>query len=372
MGSRQNYTLRSADTDADKAAIYRFRFDVFGREMGLLGPIENWEEHSFHDPDDEHSHHILAETGGTVIGAIRTTHGEHCANSPELLDTYELAPFLEVLTPDQIGVVTRLMVSSELRGSLLSLHLVKKTAEYCLQQGIECVFIDCQPHLVPFYQRYGYRSYRTVFNDPYVGVLVPLVLIVSDFEHLAQVRSPFYKIITSMREPNPELAHTLSSMINNVPSIVTEELQGDDFFQEAINHHLEHNQDEDLGVLAGLSTEDINMLTRGSYLMRCKQDDVIIHESHATRTMFLVIDGTLECQHEGKTLGFVSKGDIVGEFAYLANTARSADVKVISSEASVLAFEIKHMNRLIETHPRLAARCLMNLSRSLCLKFINQ
>jgi len=127
-----------------------------------------------------------------------------------------------------------------------------------------------------------------------------------------------------------------------------------------------------LGVLAGLSTEDINTLTHGSYLMRCKQGDVIIQQGHATRTMFMIIDGTLECLQEGKTLGFVNKGDVVGEFAYLANTVRTADVKVISEEASVLAFEIKHMNRLIENHPRLAARCLMNLSRSLCMKFVNQ
>lgn len=368
------YALCAAKSDAEKAAIYRFRFDVFGREMGLLGPVENWQEPSFSDPMDEHSHHIYADTGDAIIGAIRTTSGTACTHSAEFLETYELAPFLDVLAPEQVAVVTRLMVSSEQRGSLLSLHLVKQTAEYCLEQGVECVFIDCQPHLVPFYQRYGFRSYRTVFNDPYVGVLVPLVLIISDTDHLAQVRSPFFKIITRQREPNPELAQTLSALIHHAPSIVTEEIHGDDFFQEAINHHLENttDPDEDWGVLEGLSTEDINTLTHGSYLMNCKQGDVIIHTNHATRTMFLVIEGTLECQQEGKTLGFVNKGDVVGEFAYLTNAPRTADVTVVSEVASVLAFEIKHMNRLIESHPRLAARCLLNLSRSLCMKFINQ
>ena len=373
MSSRSSYAMLTAQTEAEKDAIYRFRFDVFGHEMGLLGPVENWEEPRFLDSTDAVSHHIFAESQGSIIGAIRTTHGEACANSEEFLETYELAPFLEVSTADQIAVVTRLMVSSELRGSLLSLHLVKQTAEYCLSQGVECVFIDCQPHLVPFYQRYGFRPYRTVFNDAYVGVLVPLVLIVSDFDHLAQMRSPFLKIIKSMREPNPELATTLSSMISHVPSIITEETHGDDFFQEAINAHLEVEPDsnEDAGILEGLSAEEIQTLTHGSYLMRCKQNDVIIHESHATRTMFLVIDGTLECQHQGKTLGFVNKGDVIGEFAYFANTPRSADVIVVSEEASLLAFEVKHMNRLIETHPKLAARCLLNLSRSLCMKFLN-
>ena len=374
MNKLPSHTMRTAHTDVEKEAIYRFRFDVFGREMGLLGPIENWKEPSFSDPSDEYSHHIYADTSDVIIGAIRTTHGEACTSSTEFLETYELAPFLNVLAPEQIAVVTRLMVSSELRGSLLSLHLVKQTAEYCLEQGIECVFIDCQPHLVPFYQRFGFRSYRTVFNDAYVGVMVPLILVISDFNHLAQVRSPFLKMITNMRKPNPELAQILSGMINHVPSIVTEESHGDDFFQKAINHHLTDTTDseEDWGVLEGLPPEDINTLTHGSYLMRCKQGDVIIHKSHATRTMFLVIDGTLECQHEGKTLGFVNKGDVVGEFAYLTNTPRTADVIVVSEEANVLAFEIKHMNRLIESHPRLAARCLLNLSRSLCMKFINQ
>ena len=83
MSSRSSYAMLTAQTEAEKDAIYRFRFDVFGDEMGLLGPVENWEEPRFLDSTDAVSHHIFAESQGSIIGAIRTTHGEACANSEE-------------------------------------------------------------------------------------------------------------------------------------------------------------------------------------------------------------------------------------------------------------------------------------------------
>ena len=374
MVSTPSYTLHSATNQEQKDRIYRFRFDVFGREMGLLGPLENWAEPSFSDPADAHSHHIFAESEGEVVGSIRITSGQFCAEYDEYNETYELAPFLGEFSPDQIAVVTRLMVNGAYRGSALSLHLIKITAEHCQKEGIECVFIDCQPHLVPLYQRYGFRSYRTVFNDPYVGILVPLVIVLPDLDHLAEVRSPFYKIFKNGPQLAPEKLRAVSRLINSVPSIVTEELQGDEFFQDILTQHLDiigDDQEEDWSVLEGLTPEDISVLSHGSYMMLCKQNDVLIHKNHATRTMFLVIDGLLECQVDGKSVAFVNKGDVVGEFAYLTNAPRTADIIVVSEQASVLAFEKKHMLRLIDSHPRLAARCLLNLSRSLCVKFIN-
>ncbi|NKB77721.1 MAG: GNAT family N-acetyltransferase [Gammaproteobacteria bacterium] len=374
MENRPSYELHPAETQAQKDEIYRFRFDVFGREMGLLGPLENWKEPSFSDLADTHSYHFFAEFDDEVVGSVRITSGDFCATSDEFAETYELQPFLTELAPKEIAVVTRLMVSSEYRGSVLGLHLVKETADYCLDNEVECVFIDCQPHLVPLYQRYGFRSYRTIFNDPYVGVMVPLVLVISDFDHLMQVRSPFLRMIKKKRKPNPERIAIINSFISHVPSIVTEELQGDEFFHDAVNKHLldtDGESEEDWSVLEGLSADDISTLSHGSYMMQCTKGDTIIQKNHATKTMFLVIDGLLECQVDGKPMAFVSKGDVVGEFAYLTNAPRTADIVVVSDEASVLAFEKKHMLRLIESHPRLAARCLLNLSRSLCVKFIN-
>jgi len=59
MSSKRKFEITAATTPAEREAIYRFRFDVFGREMGLLGPLTLWEEPSFHDELDEQSHHFL-------------------------------------------------------------------------------------------------------------------------------------------------------------------------------------------------------------------------------------------------------------------------------------------------------------------------
>ncbi len=375
MTKSQSYAICSASTTAQKQAIYRFRFDIFGREMGLLGSLDLWEEPSFHDELDEQSYHFFAESDGIVVGSIRITHGKPCATSEDFLKTYELNKFLTVLPPEKLAVATRLMVSSRFRGSNLSLRLMKRAAEYCIDQGVECVFIDCQPHLVPLYQRFGFRPYRTVFNDPYVGVLMPLVIIISDFDYLQQVRTPLWKIISTKRQQvNPNLVNALNSLIDSAPSIITEEHDGKEFFLEAVNGHLRAKSklDEKWGFLEGLSSEDINTLVHGSYLLRCKKGAAIIHTNHATETMFLIIEGVLEFQEKGESLGFIGKGGVVGEFAYLVNISRTANIMVASEGAALLAFDKKHMNRLIETHPRIAARCLLNLSRSLCVKLISR
>jgi hypothetical protein len=226
---------------------------------------------------------------------------------------------------------------------------------------------------VPLYQRLGCRPYRSVFNDKFVGIMIPLVFILFDIEHLTKIRSPLKKMI-QQKSPQPEVKPELRKLVQSAPAIISEEIQGDEFFSGVINEHLQTSSklSEDWGVLEGFSQNDIDTLSKGSYIIRCNQGDTIIHKNHATRTMFLVIDGVLEVQKAGRTAGFVCKGDVTGEYSYLVNTPRSANVIVVSEKASLLAFEIKHMNHLINNHPALAARCLLNLSRSLCVKIISK
>ena len=366
------YTLHSATTIEEKDAIYGFRFDIFGREMGLLGPVENWDEPKFSDWADEYSHHVYAKSDGEVVGSIRLMRGNHCVSSSEYEETYAFKPFLDLLEPNEIAVVTRLMVGKAYRGTTLGLNMIRNIAEYCVEQEIGCVFCDCQPHLVPLYQRYGFQTYRSVFNDPYVGVMIPLVMVLGDIDHFTKVRSPFLRVFKKQKS-NPVRTARINQVIGRGGEIVSEELHGSEYFQDTVSHYLTHDdsQEEDWRMLEGFTEEDISTLARGSYLLKCRKGDTIIHKNHATRTMFLVIDGLLECRVDGRSVAFVNKGDVVGEFAYLTNAPRTADIVVVSEEASVLAFEKRHMLRLIDTHPRLAARCLLNLSKSLCIKFIN-
>jgi hypothetical protein len=55
-------------------------------------------------------------------------------------------------------------------------------------------FIDCNPPLVPFFTRLGYRWIRTIEHPTY-GTVNLMRLDGLDREHLARVRSPFLPVL---------------------------------------------------------------------------------------------------------------------------------------------------------------------------------
>lgn len=180
-------------TAAAREAVYRFRYEVYVREMRRLEPLACHRRGRLTDPLDQTAL-VLAATdpaSGRTVGTIRSNllrDGGTC-HYEELYGLGGLSPAERQAT----SITTRLMVTAEHRGGALAVQLAM--AAYALGgvRGIEADYIDCNEPLVPFFTRLGYRRVRRITHPQYGNVTV-MMLAITDTSHLATVRSPLLRV----------------------------------------------------------------------------------------------------------------------------------------------------------------------------------
>jgi CRP-like cAMP-binding protein len=107
---------------------------------------------------------------------------------------------------------------------------------------------------------------------------------------------------------------------------------------------------KELGEIASIMTEAER--PAGSYLTRQGQDGGI---------MFILVDGTADVLADGKTIGHLKAGDVVGELSLIDGQTRSASV-VASSPVRVLQLVSDDFRHLIDRSPRFIKALLRSLS----------
>jgi hypothetical protein len=101
-----------------------------------------------------------------------------------------------------VSITTTLMIAPKHRNGTLGCRLSLATFRDGRRDGILFDFIDCNPHLEETFQRLGYRRYLGRIQHPEYGDVLPLVLMLTDVEHLEQIGSPFARVC---REVFPHL-----------------------------------------------------------------------------------------------------------------------------------------------------------------------
>ncbi|MER5778533.1 GNAT family N-acetyltransferase [Streptomyces sp. NPDC002039] len=139
-----SYQVRVASCDADLAACYAVRTEVFVVEQCVPESIE-------YDAYDAIAVHVLAEgPDGESLGTGRLLHG------PEALGKTG-AP--------EIGSLGRLAVAKSARGLGVGAALVRAIEAEATRLGLTAVDLGAQTHALAFYERLGYEAYGPEFQD---------------------------------------------------------------------------------------------------------------------------------------------------------------------------------------------------------------
>ncbi len=117
-----------AESDDEKRAVYRFRYDVYVQEMGRYRGVADHENRLLVEPEDETARIFYAAQDGEVVGTSRFSWGGDAPFLPRLIEHYRLAPFLAELPPEVMAVGERGMVAPRLRGSKLFKELGRAVA----------------------------------------------------------------------------------------------------------------------------------------------------------------------------------------------------------------------------------------------------
>ena len=285
--------IRVANSEEERDSVYRFRYDIFVQELNLFQDSANHDEGSFTDENDERAHLILAEDAGEIIGSVRVNWGADGPFSDEFRETYRLDQFEKIAPPESFLVVTRLAVEKGARGGRLALLLMRFCATFAKERNAYLTFCDCQPHLLRLYESLGFRPYARPYNDPAYGIMLPLLNIASDSEHLEAVNSPLTKTLSGWDPPTN--LEEIRSLIPVMPSV--QEVQESDACgtRDKIRRLAESSGGASFGLFDGLSDADTDAVLERGHLISCKRGDYVIREGTVTNTVFSSWPRALRC-----------------------------------------------------------------------------
>lgn len=270
---------------------------------------------------------LIAVDRGGVVGTARLTLGS--ALPAEEQRRLRLEHFASALPLDHLAVGGRLAVAAHLRSSGLSLDLVKASVSAAVEAGVRLLFTACQPHLLNLYDQLGFTPYGPVTSREGVGVLVPVVLDLTDRARLIRRGSPLQDLVLPAASER-----TLRDVITSTPGhearcLLSREL-GEVLDQVGAG----------AGPLAHLDPTVAAALLRRAHLVPCGPDDLVVSRGQAVRTLYLVLDGRLHLVDAGRDVDVVARGGFAGEVSYLLGVRQRHDLRAGPEGARLLALPV--------------------------------
>src|SRR5258705_2817434 len=151
--------FHAAETEEEKLAVYRLRYDIYVEEMGRYRGAANHERRLLVEPEDHTARIFYAAPDGEVVATSRLSWGGDAPFSARQIDQYQLAPFLAELPPEAISVGEAGMGAGRLRGSPIYEQLIPTRRRFIPKNGVQLLFDACHPDLLSLYIGQGARSY---------------------------------------------------------------------------------------------------------------------------------------------------------------------------------------------------------------------
>lgn len=361
-----DYQIRMAESDQDKAHAYRLRYDLYVAEQGLFQDTADHERRWLREETDAHAFIWLAVENdtGEIIGTSRLHRGDAHGFDRETRESFDLEAFTDIVEEPDMGVVSRMLVRPAYRGTPLVSELSVASLTYAVSLGMEILFGECEPHLINRWGRLGFRSYG-LCEHPINGTLVRIALVLGDLEYVQKIGSPLAPIMAGWSRPRAT-AMALAKRLYYGQNVVSE-FDDRERFWAAVAYTLPRHKLARL--LGNLSDEELEVLLRNGHALDCRPGSLLIRKGHVSRTLYILLTGSLVVRDDGETIVEVNTpGEILGEVAVFSGGDRMSDVLAGNKGARVLALSERNLSNTIADQGAAAAKFLLHLTRGLCTK----
>ncbi len=365
--------VRFAVTEEDNQASFKLRYQIYVKSMGRLKDKGDHVNQELRDEYDKSARAVIAIQNGEAIGTLRLFWGGDVPFTDSLIEAYSIAPFLNILKQDQICIVERLMVTEGHRGSNVTLRMYKEVLNFVLKHRAEIVLLDCEPHHLNSYLKLGFRPFTTPYTYPGIGLVIPMALIVGDYEHLKQIGSPFAMLTKPEDLAYCCSAEALSKIIDDKSNVHSLTVSNTSQFLDEIRSLSPGKQwsfDAAASLFDSLTEDEIERLIQKSHIITCKKGNHIIEKDNSAKTMFILLHGHVAVEKGGQMIAMVSPGEVIGEIAFFLGVPRTASIIAATDGVKVLSLDEKGLSRLLKHEGQLANKVLMNLCRGLCSRIL--
>jgi hypothetical protein len=189
--------VRPVLSPEDRSAVFRLRYEVYVKEMNRPQHYANHTKCEIEEPLDTTGHILGAFLGSEVVGTMRTNLLRF-ASVGIYEELYGLSN-LPFAARRCTSVTTKLIVSSLFRKTRAALLLTRACYNFGLANEVEEDYMDCNSHLVGFFEGLGF-SVANIATHPEYGLVTVMRLRLRDSAHLTSVGSPFVKDLKAFGE----------------------------------------------------------------------------------------------------------------------------------------------------------------------------
>lgn len=344
---------------AELDAIFRFRFQVYSHELGARLPEEVIRSGQLRCDFDEVAYQYASFEDGRVVGCVRSLDLKDIEEAGSLITKYKLDHALEELGRDVISFTGRMAMAEKFRKTSLVHRLMTQATDDGRYRGIRICFLDCSPHLLPFYEAFGFRRYAPAFSDPVFGFKQPLLFMLRDQVGLREIGSPLART-GSAYEDDPEIRDWYTRQYSTYASCQTATLLPNAVFTDLVEN-LFGKELTDVPLFRNLSRQEIDLVLKKSTVVRAQPGDVVIRSGLHEPFICVVLTGCLETTHAGHHLDTLVCGEVCGETEFLAGRRRMVEV-VSRATADLLVLPTEHLVQLIEKDVVIGRTLMKNLA----------
>ncbi|MEP6492097.1 MAG: hypothetical protein ABJF01_05435 [bacterium] len=182
-------TVGIVDDASDARRVCQLRYRVYVHEQGKQPDGADWERGELTDSLDSFSRLWYARDGETIVGTVAQTIIGADFDLSRLPAALELDRFPRS-NACPLGFSSRFAIAPDHRSTWVLPSLARYTYAYGRELGAKFDFMATNPGLVPLFERLGYVRYTaSAVCTKDVGLLIPMVLPATDYEHLRKTRS---------------------------------------------------------------------------------------------------------------------------------------------------------------------------------------
>jgi len=356
-----------AETEAEREAVFEFRYTVYGAELGRkLGNADHG-RHRVHDPEDDQPYTTLLYTddgAGQLTGTIRIRRWESGQVPAKDWEAFSMERFagLREMAAAEIG---RLMIEPGHRGQLGLVSM--SCAVYQLYAGelaADIAFINCAAGLVRHYRLLGFRTYAGRLVPTADGIEVPLVLIPSDRVFLEQSGSfvaPFADLFYGPGKRTPVDVEPWARLLDADSAPVRFDSAA---VWERVDR-LRHTTYDHPSMLESLSEDTVRKLSGQGFLMDIRAGQLLTEKGLTQREIFVILDGAFEVHDGDRRIAVLGQGDVIGEVGFFGTSGRRMASVTAASDGQVLVLRRRFVDGLMKSDPACAAEVLFGLARVL-------
>ena len=356
-------TVAPAQSAAERADVYAFRYRIYVEELGLAPPGADHERRQLADEYDEFGLSYALLQDGTIVGALRCLFIDEIPDPRALIAKFHMEPALAAFGASAIVTTSRFMLDPRLRHGTAILRLIQAAYDDAQRRGVRLNYGDCSPHMLEFYEHMGYRRYTRAYNDTFFGFKLPIVMLIGDQLLFERVQSPLGRLAAAYGD-DVEAREWFARTYPDYLAVETASLLSEGAFLDLLTERVSSDPLHAVALLRGLSRDEADRFLAHATLVQAQPGDFVVRQGDRDDTVYILLSGLAEVILDGdeaRPLRALAAGDIFGEIGFLTTTRRTASV-VARAASDILVLSAPFLKRFLKQEPTIAATVLYNLS----------